>query len=539
MLLLAGEGEKDKARAELEKAGAALPADKAAGVLAVGYEALGQRDKAEEQYLALLKTRPDVSGLRAAAAFYLRGGDVRKATPLLQQISDAPGRQADSEPVLWARRTLALALAAGGDYAQSKRALDLLDENLRLRKTPEDERARAIVLASRPGGRRESIRTLEDSFSLLRPTPDEEFLLARLYEADRDWDHANEHFLALVGAKGSVNPSHLAYYVQALLRRKDADEAAVWLERLESLEPDAARTLGLKARVLYARGKGEAAGRLVEDYADKMFQEKKTAAVLGEAASLLEELGRPAEAEKKFREYVKAVEAEHPEKNLVLAAFLARQKRLPEALDVIEAVWPKCKPETAALTTVAALRVGGATDKDYQRVEALLRGAIAGNPTAGNLLVALADLRDAEGKDGEAETIYRRILAANPRNALALNNLAWMLAFQPGKGAEALDLVDRRIEITGPSPSVLDTRGMVLLKSGRAAEAVQSFSDAAAQAPAAVYYYHLAEAQKAAGNPSEAEKSYRKAEELGLKEANLHPLEQADYQKWAAGRKGS
>jgi tetratricopeptide (TPR) repeat protein len=544
VVLLAGEGEKDKARAELEKAGAALPADKAAAVLAIGYEALGQRDKAEEQYLSLLKPRPDksqpdVAALRETAGFYLRGGDVPKATPLLQQIIDAPSQQADAEPVLWARRTLALALAAGGDYAKSKNALDLLDQNLRERKTPEDERARAIVLASRPGGRRDSIRTLEASFNRLRPTPDEEFLLARLYEADRDWDHANEHFLALVGAKGGANPSHLAYYVLALLRRKDANEAAIWLARLEALEPDGARTLGLKARVLHAQGKGEAAGRLVEDYADKTFKEKKNAAVLGEAASLLEELGRPVEAEKKFREYVKAVEAEQPEKTLVLAAFLARQKRLPESLDVIEAIWAKCKPETAALTTVAALRVGGPTDRDYRRAEVLLREEVARNPMTGNLLVALADLRDAEGKDGEAETLYRQILTANPRNALALNNLAWLLAFRPGKSAEALELVNRRIEMTGPSASVLDTRGVVYLKLGRAEDAARDFTDSAAQNPTAVYYFHLAEAQKAAGKANEAEKTSRKAEELGLKEADLHPLEQADYQKWAAQRKGS
>ena len=137
------------------------------------------------------------------------------------------------------------------------------------------------------------------------------------------------------------------------------------------------------------------------------------------ACTNFEELGRPTEAEKKYREYVKATEAEQPEKNLVLAAFLARQKRLPEALDVVEAVWAKCKPEAAALTTVAALRVGGATDRDYRRAEVLLRDAIAQNPMTGNLLVDLADLRDAEGKDGEAETLYRQILTANPRNPLA------------------------------------------------------------------------------------------------------------------------
>ncbi len=536
VLLLAGTGEKDKAAAELAEAGKVLPPDKAGMVLAVGNEALGRRDKAEEQFLALLKAKPDVANLRAAVAFYLRGGDVAKATPLLHQIIDAPG-QTDAEPVLWARRTLALALAASGDYKQSKDALDLLDQNLQERNAPEDQRVRAIVLALRPGGRKESIQTLEESFTRLRPTPNEEFLLARLYEADRDWDHANEHFLALVSAKGGANAMVLAYYIQALLRRQEGKEAAAWLQRLETLEPNSARTVGVKARVLSAQGQGEAAARLVEDFAEKTFKEKKNAAVLGDAASLLEELGRPIEAEKKYREYVKAVEVEQPERTLVLAAFLARQDRLTEALDVIEGVWAKCKPETAAATVVAALRVGRPTPQHLRRVERMLQDAIAANPTATNLLVSLADLRDAEAQDAEAEKLYRQVLTRNPRNPLALNNLAWLLAFQPAKAAEALELTDRRLAITGPNPSVLDTRGMVLLKLGRADEAAQSFSDAAAQNPTAVFYFHLAEAKRAAGQPNEAEKAWLKAKELGFRKTDLHPLEREhpDYdEKWFA-----
>ena len=225
ILLLASQDKKEKAKKALDEADEALPAEKKEPVLATGYEALGQRDKAEELYLGALKPKRDVADLRAAASFYMRGGDVQKAAPLLRQIVDAPD-QAGGEPVLWARRTLALALAASGDYKQSQEALDLLDQNLRERNAPEDQRVRAIVFALRPGGRRESIRTLEESFTRLRPTADEEFLLGRLYEADQDWDRANEHFLAAVGAKGGANPMHLAYYIQALLRRKDVNEAA-------------------------------------------------------------------------------------------------------------------------------------------------------------------------------------------------------------------------------------------------------------------------------------------------------------------------
>ena len=360
----------------------------------------------------MLKAKPDVADLHHAVAFYLRGGDVAKATPLLHQIIDAPG-QTDAEPVLWARRTLALALAASGDYKQSKDALGLLDQNLQERNAPED-RARAIVLALRPGGRKESIQTLEESFTRLRPTPNEEFLLARLYEADRDWGHANEHFLVLVSAKGGRTrwswPTTSRRSCVARKGKRRPPGFSPWKPWSRT-----ARTVGVKARVLSAQGQGEAAARLVEDFAEKTFKEKKNAAVLGNAASLLEELRRPVEAEKKYREYVKAVEVEQPERTLVLAAFLARQDRLTEALDVAEGVWAKCKPETAAATVVAALRVGRPTPQHFRRVERMLQDAITANPTATNLLVSLADLRDAEAQDAEAEKLYREVLTRNPR----------------------------------------------------------------------------------------------------------------------------
>ena len=193
-------------------------------MLAVGYEALGQRDKAEEQYLAMLKAKPEVADLRDAAAFYLRGGDVQEGRAAAASGSSTArggrtrrGRLGAADP--------GPGLGASGDYKQSQDALDLLnDEPARPKRPGRPARPghRAGLAAGRAAGNRS--RTLEESFTHLRPTPDEEFLLARLYEADRDWDQANKHFLAVVGAKGGANPMHLAYYVSALLRRKDVNE---------------------------------------------------------------------------------------------------------------------------------------------------------------------------------------------------------------------------------------------------------------------------------------------------------------------------
>ena len=286
--------------------------------------------------------------------------------------------------------------------------------------------------------------------------------------------------------------------------------------------------------MLSKQGQGAAAALLVDDFANKTYQEKKNAAVLGDAAHLLEELERPVEAEKKYREYVKAVEAEHPEMTLALAGFLARQDRLTEALDVIESVWAKCKPETAARAAVSALRVGHPKPQHFQRVESLLQDAIAKSPAATDLLVSLADLRDAQGNYGEAERAYREILSANPQS-VGPQQPGLAVGFSARKGRRGAGLGGSAGERYRPGASVLDTRGMILLKMGRAAEAVPQFSDAASQNASAIFYFHLAEAQKAVGKSNEAEKAWLKAKELGFKKTKLDPLElkHPDYdEKW-------
>src|SRR5262249_36598925 len=101
--------------------------------------------------------------LRSAVGFYLRGGQAQQAEAALRRLA----RSQREEPAAWARRTLAVLLAASGDYRRSNEALKLLDENAALHNDPQDERARALVLGTRPGERQRSIRTLEESFTRL------------------------------------------------------------------------------------------------------------------------------------------------------------------------------------------------------------------------------------------------------------------------------------------------------------------------------------------------------------------------------------
>ena len=79
------------------------------------------------------------------------------------------------------------------------------------------------------------------------------------------------------------------------------------------------------------------------------------------------------------------------------------------------------------------------------------------------LLVGLAEVQAALGRLLDSEAIYREILAKNPADDAACNNLALILALQGSKLDEALELVDKVIERVGPQGAFLDTRAVVLI----------------------------------------------------------------------------
>jgi Tfp pilus assembly protein PilF len=74
-----------------------------------------------------------------------------------------------------------------------------------------------------------------------------------------------------------------------------------------------------------------------------------------------------------------------------------------------------------------------------------------------------------------AEQHYRAALDKAPENAIALNNLAYVLAQQPSRAAEALPLIEKALDIYQDQPDFLDTYGLALLAAGRAADAEEAF----------------------------------------------------------------
>lgn len=532
---LVGQNRVDDAKAAIEASKAVIPADQLPAFLAQALEMVGDRAGATAQYTALLAARRDDLGILAATAqFHLRNGDPARAESMFREvISRSSPDQAAT--IRQARRSLAISLASSGEYRKGTEALELVGANLRdIPDSPQDLRLKAMILAGRPGGRKQSIRDLEDSFLRLRPTPEEQFLVAQLYEMDGRTREANERYLSLVTGPGAGNPQFLAYYVRTLLRQKDAMGASTWFTRLKALpgQEKSPAVQELQARVLFAEGKRAEAAAYVERFTRELVAERKNPAILRLGATLLNELDSPAEAETMLREYVRAVEAKNPISALVLAEFLARKNRVPEALTLCEqALDKKADPELTARLTVAVIRLGKPSTPDYARATEILNRARALRPKSTDLVISRADLRDAEGRYEEAIRDYQELLTQKPDDATALNNLGWLLSFRAGNHAEATQLLDRAILASGPEGYLLDSRGVIFLQAGQADRAVSDLTASIDREALPGTYYHLAQAYQKLGNVPEAQRALRKAVELGLEKSTLHILEQPGYEK--------
>ncbi len=111
---------------------------------------------------------------------------------------------------------------------------------------------------------------------------------------------------------------------------------------------------------------------------------------------------------------------------------------------------------------------------------------------------------------------YRSVLKRFPDHHKALNDLAWILAELGEDLEEARRLADHAVEIAGDDPHVLDTRGVVLTKSGLLNDARKDLERAVVlssllprtQANAMT---HLADVFKAMDRPAKAREQLRKA----------------------------
>lgn len=94
-------------------------------------------------------------------------------------------------------------------------------------------------------------------------------------------------------------------------------------------------------------------------------------------------------------------------------------------------------------------------------MQKLLTELTDANPSVVPAQLQLAQLLDAQGDFDGAVERYRLILKQQPKNTIALNNLAYLLAVRKNAPADAKPLADEALRLLPRDPTIADTAGWV------------------------------------------------------------------------------
>ena len=125
----------------------------------------------------------------------------------------------------------------------------------------------------------------------------------------------------------------------------------------------------------------------------------------------------------------------------------------------------------------------------------------------------LAQVEEIQGNRAASIEQYRKVVAADPTHANALNNLSVLLA-ETGNPAEALPLAQRAKELSPDSPVIADTLGWVLYRNGLYSLAVRHLEEANTRQATARRACHLSMAYWKAGSPERARQALQRAAKM-------------------------
>ncbi len=502
-----------------------------ASLLAQGYDLLGDKKQAEANYREAARLEPDDAAAQLRLARYLlRTGSAQQRQEPEQLLRDVLQRWPDSS---LARRMLAELLFERGGQQQWQEAQRLIEGAGKDAAMPEINRRMEAMLLMRRGGKENLDKAQHILEELVldpkRAAPSDRLWLARLYETGGKLDLARQQYLKLAGVE-KPSAAHLASYVELLLRHDRFDEADPWLKKLEGISPHDLGAAALRARWLRGKGQPEKIEPLVElvakglakeleklEPAKRKVQEAELAFAVGNLYSAVEQY--PA-AERWYRRLL----ALQPGRFESLAVVLAQQGRAGKAIELCRNAAQSDHTARPAVTLALALLAGKPSAEDFRLAEPVLTEAAADHKDDVELLSAVASVRVVQQRLDEAVGMFRQVLALKPADVGTLNNLATLLAEQPDKRQEALEYVDRAIQIAGPQPGLLDTKGMILVFQKKPDEAVPLLEEAAAGPQSDPrYHFHLAVAYDRAGEAGKARAALLAARKGNLTQSVLTP----------------
>jgi tetratricopeptide (TPR) repeat protein len=435
-------------------------------------------------------------------------------------------------------------ITQGGELSSDAALARLAEAYLRAGRTGEAITAIRQAIAAAPDNRN-YLALLEEAIRQGGETGGAIDELKRMVAANPSDAEANA-MLARAQARAGKTDDAVATLRAALAKSaKGSKEQAALTDALAQVLSDAMRydeAIAAYEGLLKARGVGDAP--LVAD-SDKQFASKYLRLIL----ALQRQAGRDAAALTTVERMKRLLGANDLMSEFYQIDLLREQGKRREALEAVRAARLKY-PENPSLlglevstlselgrvdeaATLLRARLNNTFENDYSINASLVQLFIEAKrgkeavETARKLvgmtppqqptlmaqsLVLLSSAQERAGDFKGAEESLRKILAADPANATALNNLGYFLTEHDERLPEALEMIRKAVNAEPANGSFLDSLGWVYFKLGQLDEAERYLNDAARRSPrSATIQEHLGDLQQKRGNSEQARASWRRA----------------------------
>lgn len=460
-------------------------------------------DEAVTAFRSVLKDQPSsVAILHLLAEAQLRKGDVELAGDNLRRAVEVAPQNVD------ARIKLARYLMAKKDLPG---ALELIDAVLAKDAGNVDALAAKSELLAAKGDLAAVKQELAKLKEASPDSPEASLRLARVLMSEGNMDGAMAE-LDVVLAKDDKNVQALVMKTEVLAVNKDIDGLKSVIKQLKLVAPNNPEGYFRMGRLLRAQGDSEAALKEYEQGYSLAVGVGKVA-LLSEIVNTQLAAGQHDQALARL-EAVQRDEPEHRTVNeLIGMVQMARKEYAAAELAFVKQL--ETSPNSATIyTQVAAARE---LQGNKEGAVAILNQGLSVLKDDASLRLALASSYERQGQPDAAMEQYEAVLAKQPNNAMAVNNLAALLVDYRSderslKRAKELATMLEPIQ----QPAIRDTIGWVYYKTGNYEKSIEVLGAVVTASPnIAIFHYHLGMAYAKSGDKAKAKTHLAKALELG------------------------
>lgn len=493
----------------LDKA-AAVPEQSSRRHLQLAYSRfqLGQSDEAlQELESALEQDQNSLQARMALALGYLRKGDIEKALTTAKELQ----QRFPDNPIPF--NLLGAIHMAGNNMAEARNAFEQA-----LKVNPDF--GPAIINLARLDERLGDFSKAEQRYKGLlakEPNTMEAYLGLAQVAAQRN---APADAISWLEKARTIDPKAIrpGLAVIDLYLREGKNERAVQVAReLQSKSPDNPQALDALARTQFAVGDVESSIQTFRQVVSLSPKDPNAHYRLGKA---LQQTGDKAGSLTAFHQAI-SIDPDHlpstielvedklsaghkdaavktardwadarpnlPAGKMLLGDTLAQAGQLQQAIEAYSQA-QDLKPTTEA--QIALAKTWNAIG-DHGKAISMMEDWLAQHPEDAKVRLSLADMHLRLHKYKEASAQYELLLKAEPNNPLVLNNLAW--AYGELGDDRAIATAEQAMRAAPNSPSVADTLGYLLVRSGDASRGIEILKEAYRKAPKShAIRYHLA-----------------------------------------------